>query len=472
MPFRPLAMLAVPASLALLACADASVAPTADAALTRGPSSTAALTATSTTGFVMTVLPTLGASATPSAIDSHGHAVGWSTRLPTFSDPAPTPMAVHWIGGDVTELQLFGTYQMATAINDDHVIVGSTDASPGPSRAWRWKNGVVTDLTPLIGRTNCGASDINASGQILVNCQNMPGELTSFSAWLLDGTAIRHLAPLPGYTDAGALDFNDAGVAVGYSISAWPSPPRATRWEADGTPVDLGQGEARAINSLGEYIGVSADFFEPYAFRATGTARTRLDVLGDDNFVGPRDINDLGDVVGNSGPRGNSAVLWQGSAVTDLGALPGTYQSVVMAVSNGRFVAGFSVPSELSFEPVPVIWDLNGVPDSDGDGIDDSADNCPNVSNATQSDLDDDGAGDACDPPTVQSLMQALVARVQALASEGVLNKGNANALLVKLRAGSFAAFVSQVDAFEKTGKLSAEQGRALRVRAVAAQGL
>ncbi len=35
--------------------------------------------------------------------------------------------------------------------------------------------------------------------------------------------------------------------------------------------------------------------------------------------------------------------------------------------------------------------------DTDTDGIFDSADNCPLISNANQSDSDGDGAGDACD---------------------------------------------------------------------------
>ncbi|MEA2461854.1 MAG: hypothetical protein QOH90_2031, partial [Actinomycetota bacterium] len=35
--------------------------------------------------------------------------------------------------------------------------------------------------------------------------------------------------------------------------------------------------------------------------------------------------------------------------------------------------------------------------DSDGDGILDDVDNCPDVANADQADLDGDGIGDACD---------------------------------------------------------------------------
>jgi hypothetical protein len=40
----------------------------------------------------------------------------------------------------------------------------------------------------------------------------------------------------------------------------------------------------------------------------------------------------------------------------------------------------------------------NPAADSDGDGVVDAEDNCPQASNADQSDTDDDGQGDACDP--------------------------------------------------------------------------
>lgn len=39
-----------------------------------------------------------------------------------------------------------------------------------------------------------------------------------------------------------------------------------------------------------------------------------------------------------------------------------------------------------------------GSPDSDGDGLVDACDNCPNTANADQADADGDGMGDACEP--------------------------------------------------------------------------
>lgn len=54
-------------------------------------------------------------------------------------------------------------------------------------------------------------------------------------------------------------------------------------------------------------------------------------------------------------------------------------------------------------------------PDSDGDGVPDSEDNCPMVPNPDQSDIDSDGVGDLCDPDFLYKQYQDLKSEVDSL---------------------------------------------------------
>ncbi|HEX8566959.1 MAG TPA: SBBP repeat-containing protein [Pyrinomonadaceae bacterium] len=69
----------------------------------------------------------------------------------------------------------------------------------------------------------------------------------------------------------------------------------------------------------------------------------------------------------------------------------GTYQNIYGGSGDG-FVAKISG----SGQTTPVIG--CGSADSDGDGVANSADNCPNTSNPDQADTDGDGIGNVCDP--------------------------------------------------------------------------
>ena len=60
-----------------------------------------------------------------------------------------------------------------------------------------------------------------------------------------------------------------------------------------------------------------------------------------------------------------------------------------------------AAPTSVTFDPD--LWILKStttmaLPDSDLDGVPNTADNCPTMANATQADLDGDGLGDVCDP--------------------------------------------------------------------------
>ena len=64
---------------------------------------------------------------------------------------------------------------------------------------------------------------------------------------------------------------------------------------------------------------------------------------------------------------------------------------------NGYSGQGAEVPSDLGHKVNIRVTALNTILDSDQDGIEDEADNCPQTPNPDQSDVDGDGVGDVCD---------------------------------------------------------------------------
>jgi len=89
-------------------------------------------------------------------------------------------------------------------------------------------------------------------------------------------------------------------------------------------------------------------------------------------------------VTGQLLPNGEEIFLADGLA-------PGVY-TVQLTARDSRFVAGTdSITIYVDDTLTPP------APDSDGDGMPDSIDNCPGVANANQADTDGDGVGDVCD---------------------------------------------------------------------------
>jgi hypothetical protein len=83
----------------------------------------------------------------------------------------------------------------------------------------------------------------------------------------------------------------------------------------------------------------------------------------------------------------------------------------------GAFVVGLTftddVTDEFSFTMIPDVIDTT---DTDGDGVGDTFDNCPNVANAGQEDSDGDGIGDECDtaeadttPPVITPIVSGTL---------------------------------------------------------------
>jgi thrombospondin type 3 repeat protein len=77
------------------------------------------------------------------------------------------------------------------------------------------------------------------------------------------------------------------------------------------------------------------------------------------------------------------------------------YGFLIAPIANTSSTDGIAFSSrESSSKPVLEVTYAGASTDTDGDGVDDSTDNCPDVSNPNQEDFDSDGIGDACgDPP-------------------------------------------------------------------------
>jgi len=112
-----------------------------------------------------------------------------------------------------------------------------------------------------------------------------------------------------------------------------------------------------------------------------------------------------------------------------------------------------------------------GESDPDGDNVF-TNDNCPNVYNPGQEDVNDDGVGDVCIPPTqlVDDVIQVVE---ETLVDISDLDEGQIEALVAKLEKaadklesekingaiGSLNAFINQIEAFMNSGKIPDEQG-------------
>ncbi len=400
------------------------------------------------------------------------------------------------------------------AVNDAGQILGRLETPAGSSR-FLWENGIVYELGSLAAGRLVDPVDINEAGQVTGTAVTASNEAHAF---LWQNGAMQDLGAL-GYEASFATDINDAGQVVGFVQSVNGTEQHAFLWQ-NGVMLDLGTMGGRSaralhINNASQIFGTvepsqpdpdrRAFLWQNGANQTVVIANHMLSVLNDagqvafttlenglhssflwDNggvhelgslnggstFVA--DINDAGEIAGYAaaGPSIVHAVLWQNGVPLDIGGSAAT--SLAMAINESGQVAG-------SADGIGFIWQNGGVSrlpplaGSDDHGVVAMNNNGWVVGNAYSQ-------SSGVQRPVLWRLLtpvesvDQLADAVEDLVDDGTLSAGEANSLLAKLKVATglindgktkaagnvLDAFIQEVEALVRSGRLSDAQGQTL----------
>lgn len=179
-------------------------------------------------------------------------------KATSWSGTQPTNLNTLVTGGDPLILQ------RAWAANESGVIVGTGNyAGQTARRGFRLENGIVTDLGAI---PNGSVADtpvaVNSSGLIVGDASSWQSRAFSWKDGVL--TNLHNHPSIKGVTSR-AWGVNDKGQIVGEAQFLLSKPESPTLWE-NGVPVDLfgsimgrPQGIAADINEQGDIVGYVAD---------------------------------------------------------------------------------------------------------------------------------------------------------------------------------------------------------------------
>src|SRR6266699_190455 len=278
--------------------------------------------------------------------------------------------------------------QLAKIINSQGAVVGGADtANPDPfapnciapscfvQHAFKWQNGVLSDLSVLPGGSSSSALWINNGGQTVGHSQNglvdpLTGAPASIAVlWKSNGEII-NLGTLGGNQSL-AVALNDRSQAVGAAANTIPDPfslagfgtqARAFLWE-NGAMRDLGtlggpDSIAWYVNERGQVAGISYTDSTPNDTTGIPTLHPFLWENGKMLDLGSlggtlADIfgfNDRGLVVGQMtlpGDEFNHPYLWDGGTLRDLGTFGGSSGFAAGLNNSGEVVGQADFPGDV-----------------------------------------------------------------------------------------------------------------------------
>lgn len=251
-------------------------------------------------------------------------------------------------------------------------IVAVLAALTSPHGVMAQGPGPVTDLGTL-GGTQTQPLGINDLGDV-VGSSFLAGDTVS-RPFLWSGGVMQQLPLLPGDTSGSARAINNLGQIVGISVS------RAVRWD-NGVVTDLNTAATAAagwvqlraalgINDAGQIVGYGQRTGSPLttlrAFLLTNGVITDLGTLGGGSATG-WGINNAGQVVGQSTIDATNAnghaYSWTNGVMTDLGGLDlgGVLGALNIARSINDFGEAAGSWRSGATGTVPLFWDAAGTP--------------------------------------------------------------------------------------------------------------
>ncbi|WP_160158503.1 hypothetical protein [Cellulomonas sp. SLBN-39] len=252
------------------------------------------------------VLPLPGGLTTARLINDRGQVAGTVDGQAAFWDGSRL-----WMVGALAPDH---TLVYVTGLSERGELVGTSAAWGGEPAAFRWRNGVMTELEGLGGRTD--ASDVNDRGQVVGAA--WVGDTQHAVRWETDGRLVQLAGLGDGSGSSLATAVDDRGRAAGYSyLSAGSGDVRPVRWSATGAVAEVGpQGGALGVvadlSDRGRAIGWVAppgQGQQAFAQDSGGPVRYVDPAAGEVTLMA---VNDAGHAVGCLFTDvGERAILWR-----------------------------------------------------------------------------------------------------------------------------------------------------------------
>jgi len=246
------------------------------------------------------------------------------------------------------------------------------------AHAFRWKDGVMTDIGALPGKNNSAGGSINArgwvTGQSQIGIIDPSLDIPEFRAALWRQHDVIDLGVLPGGTESLGIHVNDSGQVIGFSDNGVPDPfsfpffftgtqIHTFVWEngamsdigtlggpdavpgasCSGQPHDVVVGSSFLNNNPNDLTGFPT--FHPFRWQ-NGTMND-LGSLGGTIAFG-QCTNHRGQIIGQSNLSGDiltHAFLWENGVMNDLGTLGGDNSEAIWINDAGMIVGSADLPA-------------------------------------------------------------------------------------------------------------------------------